>query len=116
MLAEGEIDWRCVSVAPTDLCKVVSVQWEDARCKEPHTYTCSSLIAFAICCKWNETMNWTRELMATSLFNFIESDFITVHSEGVACKRWPIIRQAKYSSVLRGMGNLLSVRVYSLSV
>lgn len=61
-------------------------------------------------------MNGTRKPMATSLLNFIESDFITIHSEGVACKCWQIIREAKYSSVLRGMGTLLSVRAYGLSV
>lgn len=44
-------------------------------------------------CEWD---SWAH---VSSGFNFIEGDFITIHSEGVACKRWPIIRQAKYSSL-----------------
>lgn len=36
--------------------------------------------------------------IATSSFNFVENDFISIDSEIVASKPSPIIRQAKYSS------------------
>lgn len=103
-----------IAIAHTALCN--NVTCHQIACSKS-TYLHTSIFFFVPhvaskaywCCE-------AYKFMATSRFNLVENDFINIYS-GIASKPWPIIRQAKYSYFFRwGMGNLLSVWGYSLSV